>query len=73
MKDDFKQYYELIGNNVREIRIKKGWTQDDLAKRCSVNSAKISKIENARVDYMLSTIIEIAAALEIPLKDLLDD
>ena len=39
MKDDFKKHFTLIGNNVREIRIKNGWTQDDLANRCSVNSA----------------------------------
>lgn len=73
MKDDFKQHYELIGNNVREIRIKKGWTQEDLANRCSVNSAKISKIENAREDFMLSTLIEIAKALNVNLKDIFQE
>lgn len=72
MKGDFKQHYELIGNNVREIRIKKGWTQEDLANRCSVNSAKISKIENAREDFMLSTLIEIANALNVTLKEIFE-
>ena len=70
MKDDFKKHFILIGNNVREIKIKNGWTQDDLANRCSVNSAKISKIENAREDYMMSTLIEISKALNVSLKEL---
>ena len=72
MKNNFKIHYISIGYNVKEIRLKKGWSQNELAKRCSVNTAKISKIENAREDYMLSTLLEIATALEVSLKDLLE-
>ena len=52
------------------MRAQKGWTQDELASRCSVNREKISRIENARADYMLSTLLEVAEALEVNLNDL---
>ena len=73
MKDDFKKHFILIGNNVREIKIKNGWTQDDLANRCTINTAKISKIESAREDYMMSTLIEISKALKVSLKELFEE
>ncbi|MBC8985046.1 helix-turn-helix transcriptional regulator [Pedobacter sp. N36a] len=69
MKDLFKKDYEIVGENVRAIRKALGLTQDELANRCSVNSAKISKIENARTDYMFSTLLEICEGLKCNLPD----
>lgn len=64
MKHSFRVIYETIGKNLRIIRLTLGYTQDALAQRCSVNSAKISKIENARCDYMLSTLLTICSVLK---------
>ncbi len=72
MKEDFIKYYKIIGENVRLERQKKGLSQEQLASKCSVNAAKISRIENARRDYMFSTILEIAEGLEVDPKKLLD-
>lgn len=42
------------------------WSQDELARRCdTVNSAKISKMENAREDYNFITLLEVCDALNI--------
>lgn len=71
MKDLFKNDYEIVGENVRAIRKALGLTQDELAHRCSVNSAKISKIENARTDYMFSTLLEICEGLKCDLTDVI--
>ncbi|OOQ60075.1 hypothetical protein BC343_27085 [Mucilaginibacter pedocola] len=65
MKEKFLKQYETIGKNVRFLRIKKGWTQDELAHRCSINAAQVSRIENARRDYMYSTLLEVCEALEV--------
>lgn len=65
MKEKYQPIYDLIGGNVKKLRKKKGWTQDELASRCSVNREKISRIENARKDYMISTLLEIADALNV--------
>lgn len=74
MKEDYKKNYEIIGERIRNLRRDKNWTQKDLANRCrTVNREKISKIENAREDYMLSTLIEICQALGKDLQDLFNE
>ncbi|MFD2599043.1 helix-turn-helix domain-containing protein [Sphingobacterium corticis] len=71
MKEEHKTTYKIIGEEIRDLRHNKGWTQKDLANRCrTVNREKISKIENAREDYMLSTLIEICQALGKDVRDL---
>jgi transcriptional regulator with XRE-family HTH domain len=65
MKEKYLKHYAIIGNNVRELRLSKGWTQVELANRCSVNAEQISRIENARRDYMHSTLLEVCEALGV--------
>jgi transcriptional regulator with XRE-family HTH domain len=65
MKEKYLDHYKTIGNNVRELRLAKGWTQVELAIRCSVNSEQVSRIENARRDYMHSTLLEVCDALGV--------
>lgn len=51
--------YSNISKNVKRFGTEKGWIQQDLADKCEgVTRTKISKIENACEDYMLSTLIE---------------
>jgi len=71
MKEKHKNQFEIIGTNLRRIRDQKGFSQQDLANRCDVDRAKISRIENATEDFFFSTLIEIASALEVDLSDLL--
>jgi len=73
MKEKFKDYYKIIGANIRKVRIEKGYSQQDLANRCSVDRAKISRIENATEDFMFKTFLEIVEALEITPTELLKD
>ncbi|HEY0056941.1 MAG TPA: helix-turn-helix transcriptional regulator [Pedobacter sp.] len=70
MKEKHKEHYQLIGNNLRRIRLEKGLSQQDLANRCDVERAKISRIENASEDFMLSTLLELSIALEVPIDKL---
>ncbi|MFA4869575.1 MAG: helix-turn-helix transcriptional regulator [Pedobacter sp.] len=64
--------YQIIGYNLRRIRKSNGLSQDDLAAKCkTVDRAKISKIENARVDYMISTLFEICDALNVSVIEML--
>ena len=51
-----KEYRIKIGNSLRSIREKKGYSQDELAEMMNVNRSTISKIENGKfnlsVDYL---------------------
>ncbi len=64
MKDEYLKYYKTIGKNIKTLRKSKKWSQDALASRCNkVDRAKISAIENANEDYMLSTLLDVCLAL----------
>lgn len=73
MKEKFIKHYTTIGNNVRRLRLHKGWTQVELANRCSVNAEQISRIENARRDYMHSTLLEVCEALGVSIFEIMED
>ena len=56
-KDDFIRDYRLkIASEIKLIREKRGFSQDDLALSMGVNRSTISKIENGKfnfsVDYL---------------------
>jgi transcriptional regulator with XRE-family HTH domain len=71
MKEKFKAHFEIVGSNIKRLRTEKGWSQDELASRCTVNREKISRIENAKRDYMHSTLLEVCEGLGVDIKDVI--
>lgn len=58
---------DSVDNKVKEIRIKKGLSQEELANRSNVSRYLISKIENGEdVNLTKNTMISISKALEKP-------
>lgn len=71
MELDHKKYYIIIGKNVKRFRKEQGLSQQELANICDrVDRSKISDIENAKEDFMLSTLLEICIALKIGLTEI---
>lgn len=72
---------KLIGVRIRDIRREHHLTQEGLAELVSFqiesqnggNPQTISRVENASVNYGVDTLIAIAQALDIPLKELIPD
>lgn len=70
------QHKNIIGKKVRELRMRKGLTQDQLAAKLEVNEIKIDRIVISRIesekrfvsDYEL---LEIAKALDVTPNQLL--
>jgi transcriptional regulator with XRE-family HTH domain len=58
-----KPYYDLVKAIVKR-RNELGLTQKDLAERASTHQSRISKIESAEHDIRLSTLVQIAEALD---------
>jgi transcriptional regulator with XRE-family HTH domain len=56
---------EEISLALKAARVKKGFSQRDLAARSGVPQGHISKIENGAVDLRLSSLIELARVLDI--------
>ena len=55
----------LIGQTVREIRIQRQMTQQELAARCGFNRTFIVAVEKGRQNCSSMTLITIAAALGV--------
>ena len=56
---------EMIGSRIREIRNKKGITQDQLAERVRISSKYLSSIERGKENPTLNTILKLARSLDI--------
>jgi len=61
-----------VGQRIVELRGKKGWNQSDLARACNKDRQALEKLENGKVNPTIYSLLEIAKALDVPLKELVD-
>ena len=56
-EEQIKNYRQKLGDNIRTVREKRGYSQEQLAEKMDVNRSTISKIENGKfgisVDYLV--------------------
>ena len=62
----------MIGARIRELRRKRGLSQEQLGAMVGFSQSKISKIENGDWDS-LSDLRLIAKVLEVPIEELISD
>jgi DNA-binding XRE family transcriptional regulator len=60
---DFELDIELIGEAIREARLKRNLTQSELGELVGVQKAQISKLENSLKQARVDTILKVFAAL----------
>ena len=65
-----KTYLKIIGLNVKRERIKKGFSQMELAYRCGKDQPSINRLERGNVNPTIYYLAEIAAGLEIEINAL---
>ncbi|SFD30698.1 helix-turn-helix domain-containing protein [Flavobacterium phragmitis] len=61
-----------LGIHIRQLREKKGLSQQALADDCDIPKTQIGRIERAKINTTIKTLIKIANALDIEPKELLD-
>lgn len=66
-----ESFLKALGENVKTERLKKGWSQMELAYRINKDQPSINRLERGRVNPSLIYLAEIAAGLEIELCALL--
>ena len=64
---DLKQ---MIGARIKEIRRKKGITQEQLSERMGINPKYLSSIERGKENPTLNTMISLAESLDVKIADL---
>lgn len=67
-----EQLKKKLGQRIVALRSEKGWSQSDLARACHKDRQAIEKLENGKVNPTIYSLLEIAKALEISLKKLVD-
>lgn len=61
-----------IGLNILYYRKEQGLTQMQLAEKCNISRNHMQRIETAAASCTLDTLMDIAEALDIPLKKLFE-
>jgi len=56
-----------LARQVLDLRLKRGWTQQELAERAGTKQANISRLENARLNPSVDTLQKIARAFGVEL------
>jgi len=64
---DLKQ---MIGARIKEIRTKKGITQEQLSERMEINPKYLSSIERGKENPTLSTLIRLSESLGVDLSEI---
>ena len=60
-----------LGQRIRELRVRRNWTQDALAERAGVSKAMLSKVERGENNPTLVVAAKIAAALGLTMSQLI--
>jgi len=59
-----------LGIHIRQLREKKNLSQQDLADDCGIPKSQIARIERAKINTTVKTLVKIANALDIEPKEL---
>ena len=60
-----------IGNKIREIRQSREMSQEKLANECGIDYSQVHRMEMGKVNFSVSYLSKLAAALNVSIKDLL--
>jgi len=63
---------ERFGQNVRGLRLARGWTQEDLAHEAGLAPVQVSRIERGKREIRLTTLLRLVNALEVSPTELLE-
>ena len=62
---------KIFARKVKDLRTKKGWSQEELARRADLHRTYIGAIERQERNVSLQNVARIAKALKVGHKDLL--
>lgn len=57
---------ETIGKNIKALRKKHGWTQEEFAEVANINDKEVSHIEAGNRNITIITLVKISKAFKIP-------
>lgn len=67
-----RRVFEDVGRRVRELRVDRGWTQEDAVERLGVDVRELQRIEAGKVNLTLASLVRLARGLGTPVRALFD-
>jgi putative transcriptional regulator len=67
-----EKYLKILGSKIVAIRLKKGWSQRDLAFECGKEPQSIERVENGKSNPSAFYLKELADALNVSVADFFD-
>jgi transcriptional regulator with XRE-family HTH domain len=65
-----EEIQKRLGARIRELRMKRGWTQDEFADLSGLHRAQVGAFENGRMNITLASLHLIAQTLDLRIIDL---
>ena len=72
IKSSDKKILRKLGSHIKKLRKQTNLSLREMSYACNVDNSKISKIEKGAINITFTTIVQLAAALEIKPNGLLD-
>lgn len=72
MDNKDKKYLRKVGKRVASIRKDKGYTQEEVCTELEMDKPYLSSIENGRQNPTLLTLLKLAEAMGVEVKEFLD-
>ena len=67
------KFLASLGARIKEIRLKKNMTQNELAMLCNFEKASMSRIESGRTNITVLTLKKIGKSLDVHLVEFFND
>ncbi len=68
-----QQHRRLLGETIRNLRAKASFTQETLAEKADLSAIFISRIERGKESPSLDSLVKLAKALKVRVRDLVAD
>ncbi|HLJ28529.1 MAG TPA: helix-turn-helix transcriptional regulator [Candidatus Angelobacter sp.] len=68
-----KPVLAALGTRIRELRTKKGWSQESFADECGINRSHMGQVERGETNMTFATLYFISQRLEISIAALFQD
>lgn len=69
--DSRDPYLSALGIQIRQLRLARGWNQDEFAARAGMHRTHPTKLENGALDLRLSTLRRVAGVFGVSVSALL--
>ncbi len=66
-----KKFLRDLGSRIRQIRLARGWTQDEMAQKCDLHRTFIGSVERGERNVSILNLRLIASVLRVGLPELL--